>query len=137
SGLGTRIKHLSPRGLDMDEHAYLALLEHLYGDPLGSSPDWTADERRWNLARREQFGDDSGEFPSKEEVRHGRITYMRRFLVDPLMEVLPPEDLKKLVNVPVGLLNVRSLNAQAFRAPNLKPIITLNQGLLSLISYWW
>lgn len=122
----------------MDEHEYLALLQRLYGDPVGAEPTWTDDELRWSKARAEQFADPPlAALPSKEEARRFRSYFLQNFLVDPILKVLPPEDLPKLADVPIGIINVRSLNAQAFRAPNGRPVITINQGLLSLISYWW
>ena len=121
----------------MDEHEYLALLQRLYGDPAGVEPTWTADELRWYKARAEQFADPALAHQPKEDVRRFRSYFLQHFLVDPILKVLPPEHLPKLVDVPIGVINVRSLNAQAFRAPNGRPVITINQGLLSLISYWW
>jgi hypothetical protein len=54
-----------------------------------------------------------------------------------LLSAMTPEQQVAVSSIPIGLINIRTLNAQAIRAPNGRPLIVLNQGLFGLTSHWW
>lgn len=121
----------------MDGSQYISLLESTYGSRFGPGDDWTSEELAWQLKRSAQLGGRYKE-PAKKEVLAFSKRYVRDVLLQPISEALSDETSASIVkNLPVGMIDVRALNAQALRAPNGDPVILFNGGILQIISHWW
>ncbi|MEV5054362.1 hypothetical protein [Arthrobacter sp. LAR12-1-1.1] len=120
----------------MDEQDYLMTLLELYGEPDGPGDQWTPAQQAWHQARNQQLGISNAP-PSKDALLDFRESYIRNYLLAPILETLDPAERMRIDNVPIAFANLRTLNAETRLAPNGKPVILLNQGVASLVSYWW
>jgi hypothetical protein len=120
----------------MDGSEYVSLLERAYGSSFDPSDDWTSEEIAWQLNRASQLGEQYEPLRKGEAVSFAR-TFIQRELLGPIQEALSDEHAAIVKNLPIGLVNIRTLNAQALRAPNGDPVIVFNVGILQIISHWW
>jgi hypothetical protein len=63
--------------------------------------------------------------------------YLREIIYDPIVKLLPPRDQKKLARASLIALPNRSVNGCSLRCPNGDPLIVIDSGLLSLVSFWY
>jgi tetratricopeptide (TPR) repeat protein len=118
---------------------YLAGLEALSRDPRVKRSPRAA--RAWAEDRAVQLGlsdDERVEFVEASSSADESTVrdWLRRELVAPLVDVLPPDAQRALSGVPVGCLAVRVVNAASLRAPDGRPVVVVNQGLLAMLSFY-
>jgi hypothetical protein len=69
------------------------------------------------------------------EMAHTR--YLQEFIYDPIVKLLPPADQEKLASASIVALPNRSVNGCSLLCPNGEPLIVIDSGLLSLVSFWY
>jgi hypothetical protein len=63
--------------------------------------------------------------------------YLNEMIYDPIVKLLPPRDQEKLARASIVALPNRSVNGCSLLCPDGYPLIVIDSGLLSLLSFWY
>jgi hypothetical protein len=93
----------------MDGSKYVSLIERTRGSSLDPGEGWSVEEVAWQMKRAEQLG---GEYkwPDKRDVLKFSRSYIRETLLRPILDVLDDEEAALVRDLPIGLVNNRTLS---------------------------
>jgi hypothetical protein len=124
--------------MDSDYIAFLRDIAEQQVDPQKRA----ANISNYKAIRARQFGLDH--LPSSkildwvdQDPATAQTRYLREMIYDPIVKLLPPRDQEKLANASLIALPNRSVNGCSLRSPNGDPLIVIDSGLLSLLSFWY
>jgi hypothetical protein len=93
--------------------------------------------RRYRPIREKQVGQQLLQAASWIENGDAQTRYIKEFIFDPIVKLLPPAEQDLLRAVPVLVLPNRTVNGCVARAPNGEPLIIIDSGLMSMVSFWF
>ena len=137
---GRESKFLSNRSVRVDSD-YIAFLRDIADQQVDS------DSRAKNIAnyktmRAKQFGTAPSGLSSsqilswvEQDPATAQTRYLKEVIYDPIVKLLPPRDQEKLASTSLIALPNRSVNGCSLRCPNGDPLIVIDSGLLSLLSF--
>jgi hypothetical protein len=129
----------------MDAQRYVRFLQSTYADSEAQLIDLAKHLRKWGNARSQQLGDPtfldgyekaasaaaSGKQPADEHTE-----YLKDQLLPSIIAVLPQDMSELIPSIGIGVLPLRSVNASASMTQSGNPVVLLDSGLFSMLSYF-